>query len=186
MFGAERRWAAAIAEHEVAIREFQAECEAIAPGDWQRVRAAGKWSPAAVALHVCRAYEFGREASAGGASMRMLVAPPVAWFARVVMLPVLLATGRFPRGARAPREVVPDFDEALARSQREAVVRLEQTAREAAAALRAAARRRPMPTARHAYFGVLTPYTAFRLLSAHTRHHARGLAAARVVATVAS
>ena len=111
--------------------------------------------------------------------MRMLVAAPVAWFSRVVILPLLLASGRFPRGARAPREVVPDLAEAQSLSQTDAVARLEHIAREAASALRDAARRRPMPTARHAYFGVLTPYTAFRLLSAHTRHHARGLAASR-------
>lgn len=177
MIGAERRWAAALAEHEAVVRAFQAQCAAIAPGDWQRSPAPGKWSPAAVALHICRAYELGRNAAAGGSSMRMLVPPAVAWLARVLLLPFFLATKTFPRGARAPAEVVPDAAEARALQQSAAAARLERVSREAAAALRAAARMRPVPTARHAYFGVLTPYAAMRLLSAHTRHHARGLAA---------
>lgn len=185
MINAERRWAAALAEHEAAVSDFRTQCEAVAPGDWQRAPAPGKWSPAAVALHICRAYELGRDAVDSGASMRLLVAPPVAWFARVVVLPAFLATRRFPRGARAPGEVVPDAEEARALLQGAAIARLERVSGEAAIALRKAAGTRPLPRVRHAYFGPLPPHAALRLLSAHTRHHARGLRAAMFAATVA-
>ena len=40
---------------------------------------------------------------------------------------------------------------------------------------------RPAPRVAHAYFGALTPHAALRLLSAHTRHHARALALPRAV-----
>ena len=79
-------------------------------------------------------------------------------------------------------EVVPDLAEARTLGQAAGVERLERVCADAATALRGAARKRPMPTAQHAYFGTLTPYIALRLLSAHTRHHGRALAASRLAA----
>jgi len=130
---------------------------------------------AAVALHVCRAYELGRDAMAGGESMRLRVSPRVAWFSRTLILPLVLATKRFPRGARSPSEVVPDAAESLLLTPDAAADRLQRVAAEAAQALQRAAGQRPTPRVTHAYFGPLTPHTTLRLLSAHTWHHARSL-----------
>ena len=174
--GDERRWTAALLEHETVVRAFLAECQAVAPADWQRAPAPGKWSPAAVALHVCRAYELGRDAIAGGPGMRLLVAPAAAWFARKLLLPFLLATKRFPQGANAPREVVPDVAEARLLLQDVAAARLLRVSQQAAMALRHAADGYPAARVSHAFFGALNPHTALRVLSAHTRHHTRLLA----------
>ena len=172
----ELRWNAAIAEHESAVREFLAVCERCAPGDWHRAPAPDKWSTAAVALHVCRSYELGRNAMAGGPSMRLRVSKQYSWLLRTLMLPVILATTRFPRGVRAPREVAPDPEEAKLLTPDAAATRLKRVADETAAAFRQAGRGRSTPLMTHAYFGPLTPYKALRMLSAHTRHHARALA----------
>lgn len=172
----DRRWVAAIAEHDAAVCAFLAACRLIAPTRWPLPRAPGKWSPAAVALHVCKAYELGGDAVRGGPSMRLLVAPPVAWLSRTLLLPVLFATDRFPRGASSPEEVLPDPAEAQLLTPEAAAARLGQAAGQAVAALRQADGERPAPRVGHAYFGALTPHAALRLLSAHTRHHARGLA----------
>jgi len=180
--GNDRRWTAALAEHETVVGDFLAACAGIQPNDWQRAPAQGKWSPAALALHVCRAYELGRSAIAGGPGMRLLVAPSAAWFARTVFLPALLATKRFPRGARSPREVVPDAAEASLLSPGTATARMKSAADSAAEALRRAAVDHPAIRVTHAYFGALTPYETLRLLSAHTRHHAAGLAHSAVQA----
>lgn len=171
----ERRWTAAMGEHETAVRAFIAACERVAPGDWHRSPAPMKWSPAAVALHVCRAYELGRDAAIRGESMRLRVSRSFAWFSRMLVLPVILATNRFPRGAAAPVEVVPDAAEARLLMQDAAVARLQRVAEQAALALREASRERPRLRLTHAYFGPLSPHLTLRLLSAHTRHHARGL-----------
>jgi hypothetical protein len=72
--------------------------------------------------------------------------------------------------------VRPDAEEAERATAAQAVARLRQSADAAAAALHLAARDRPAPRITHAYFGALRPLAALRLLSAHTRHHARGLA----------
>ena len=173
----ERRWTAALAEHDRVIREFLTVCQRVAPADWQQAPIPGKWTVAAVVLHVCRAYELGRDAMAGGASMRLRVSPRVAWFSRTLILPVVLATKRFPRGARSPSEVVPDAAESLLLMPEAAAQRLERVAGEAAQALRSAAGHRPAPRVTHAYFGPLSPHATLRLLSAHTRHHARALCA---------
>lgn len=162
-------------EHEIAVRTFLAACQEVTPANWQRAPAPGKWSPAAVVLHVCQAYELGRDAVAGGPGMQLRVAPPVAWFSRTLILPVVLATRRFPQGAAAPAEVVPDAAEARLLLPDAAAARLQRVAEQAAAALRRAAGERPAPRVTHAYFGALNPHATLRLLSAHTRHHARGL-----------
>lgn len=173
----DRRWAAALEEHEFEVSAFVAACAQIEPLLWQRAPAPKKWSPAAVALHISRAYELGRAAVEGGPSMRLLVSPSVAWLSRMLILPVLLATRRFPQGVRAPREVVPDAVEAAALTQAAAAERIAGGASAAAIALRRAANAQPTPQITHAYFGTLTPHAALRLLSAHTRHHTRQLRA---------
>jgi hypothetical protein len=94
------------------VREFLAACGRIPPDCWQRAPIPGKWTAAAVVLHVCRGYEVGRDAAAGGESMRLKVSPSAALMSRMLILPVVLAAHRFPRGARSPREVFPDAAEA--------------------------------------------------------------------------
>ena len=173
----ERGWSAALREHETVVRQFLAACGRIAPENWQRAPMPGKWTAAAVVLHVCRAYELGRDAASGGASMRLRVSSSAAWISRTLILPVVLATGRFPRGARSPREVIPDASEASLLLPDVAVKRLHDAAEQAAEALRQAAGRQPVPRVTHANFGPLAPLATLRLLSAHTGHHARDLTA---------
>jgi hypothetical protein len=170
-----RRVAAARAEHDAVIRAFVSALSAIEPAGWHRPIAAGKWSPSAVALHVTRAYELGRDTAAGAPGMRLRVSPARAWLARQVLLPVLLVTHRFPSGVDAPSEVMPDLAEARDQTAERALARLGRAAAEAEAALVAGAGNPSAPRATHAYFGGLRPLQALRLLSAHTRHHTRAL-----------
>jgi hypothetical protein len=169
-------WSAALDEHDVAVRELIAICERIPAGRWHEAPALGKWSPSEVVLHLCRAYELGRDAGDGGPGMRLRVSPSRAWALRTFLLPVILLTRRFPRGVRAPAEVVPDAATSERWMPDVAIARLECVAEEAAVALRRGADTPPARRVTHAYFGSLTPRTALRVLSAHTTHHARGLA----------
>lgn len=172
----ERQWAAALDEHDEAVRELITICERIPAGRWHQAPAPGKWSPSDVVLHLCRAYELASDAADGGPGMRLRVSSSRAWALRTLLLPMILLTKRFPRGVRAPSEVVPDAA-ASARSMPDvAIARLERAAREAAVTLRRAAETRPVPRLMHAYFGHLTPRAALRVLSAHTMHHSRALA----------
>lgn len=174
----DRRWAAAADEHARAVEAFVDAMGRVPESTWHAPRAGGKWSPAALALHVCQAYEFGCDAMRSGAAMRLKVPAPVAWISRVVVLPVLLARDRFPSGADAPPEVVPDLVEAGQLGCDALAARLQRSAADALDALHRAARETPGLRVRHAYFGPMPPLQALRLLSAHTRHHVRGLRAA--------
>ena len=107
--------------------------------------------------------------------MRLRVSERLAWWLRTLMMPVVLATKRFPRGARAPKEIWPDAADLKVVTPAEVAARLEPLSAEVAAGLRSSANARQSPRFTHAYFGTLTPYNALRLLAAHTRHHDRGL-----------
>jgi hypothetical protein len=168
-------WAAVIAEHEREVGRFLATVRRVSPADWNVAPADGKWSPAAVALHVCQSYEFATAAAGGSVVMRMRVSSRAASLYRTLLLPVMLATRFFPTGVRAPAEVRPDLALAAELSADEAEARLRQSANAASAALRQASQERPSFRIVHAYFGPLTPRAALRMLSAHTRHHARTL-----------
>lgn len=168
-------WDDALAEHAAVLSAFIRAMEAVPAPQWQVSPGATTWSAAALALHVADSYAFGREAAFGRAAMRRRTPAPVAWFARTVLLPRLLASETFPRGARAPDEVVPDPHAAASLDQAEMRVRLERVAAEAVDALQEAARTRPRVRITHAYFGPLRPLLAMRLLSAHTRHHTEGM-----------
>jgi hypothetical protein len=168
-------WDDALAEHATVLTAFVAVMEAVPMARWHASPNATTWSAAALALHVADSYAFGREAAFGRAAMRRRTPAPVAWFARTVLLPRLLASKTFPRGARAPDEVVPDRQTAATLDQVAMRACLEQAAAEAVDALREAARSRPRVRITHAYFGPLRPLLALRLLSAHTRHHTEGM-----------
>lgn len=170
-----RLWEAALDEHEKAVRSFVAACEQLPAGRWHQASALDKWSPSDVVLHLCKAYDLGRQAVAGHPGMRLRVTPWRAWMLRAFLMPMIFLTGRFPRGVPAPKEVLPDPAESNELSRESAMARLGRNAREAAEALRTIAEDHPRVRVMHAYFGPLTPHQALRMLSAHTQHHAREL-----------
>jgi hypothetical protein len=169
-------WRSAFEEHDRALRSFIAACERVPSEKWHLAHSPGKWSPADVALHLCHAYELACDTAAGAPGMRMLVTRRKAWALRTLLLPVILSTGRFPQGVPAPEEVIPDRTVSNRLTRDDTLARLERAAQGGAEGLESAAEERPTTRVMHAYFGALTPLTALRLLSAHTRHHARGLA----------
>jgi hypothetical protein len=171
--------ARALAEHDAAVTAMVAACRRVPDDRWHTPPTEGGWSASAVAVHVGDAYAFGMRAARDGETMRMLAGPFVAWIGRTVILPTMLATGRFPRGARAPREVRPDLALAASLDRDAAIDRLRELAHGCAAALGDAP---ATVRIRHAYFGDLPPRTALRMLAAHTAHHARLLDAATAAA----
>ena len=156
-----RRWARAIEEHHAAVADYIATAEGIDPGRWQLAPRPGKWSAAAVTLHVIRSYEFGSGRPGASTAMRLRVPPVVVWIAGHVLLPALLATGRFPRRAESPEEVRPDLAEAELLGQADAMGRLRAAAESALDAL-GNMRGRPDARVTHAYFGALSPTRALR------------------------
>ena len=168
-------WAEARAEHDQVVADFLAAIDGIPAARWQQLPRPDKWSAATLAHHVCVTYAFGRDAANGARSMKLLVPRPAAWLARTFLLPRILASHKFPRGAEAPQEVRPDREIALTLTPNAAKAQLRAMAAEAMAAIERAARERPSQRIVHAYFGPLSLLQGLRVLSAHTRHHSGGM-----------
>lgn len=164
-------WSEVLLEHDEVFGQFLHTARQFDDDRWQRAPAAGRWSAAALTLHVADSYRFGRDAASGGPGMRLLAPRPVAFVSRHLVLPIMLALKRFPREAPAPAEVRPDAIAAHAQPRDTLLARLERDAADALQALQQPHASR----VRHAYFGSLSPYWALRLLTAHTRHHTTGL-----------
>ena len=171
----DRAWADALTSHAKAVDECLARIREVPPAHWHVQARTDSWSPSEEALHVALSYEFGIAAAGGGPGMRLRVGPAAAWISRELLLRIFLRAGVFPRGAVSPREVRPSNAEARLMTIASLCARLESAAAQSVQALRLANERNPAVTIVHAYFGPLPPLTIVRLLTVHTRHHARHL-----------
>jgi hypothetical protein len=173
------RWLDAELEHAESVAAFLLAASYVPDEKWHLPLGPGRWSPAEFVLHIERSYALGREAVLRGAAMRPRASRPVAWLARTLLLPLMTRTRRFPRGAKAPREVVPDAEMARSVDREALTVRLQAAAADALRELRTRSAD-DTPCFTHAYFGPLSAYQTLRMLSAHTRHHATHLAPPRL------
>ena len=165
------------AAHTDAVSRFTDAIRNVPTHRWQRPPAPGRWSAAALSLHVIDAYAHCAQASEGGPQMQARLPVWRMWMLRELALPMLFHTGRFPREAPAPPEVVPDLSAAELLSQHEAEARVMECSDRAMASLISAAQRQPAPRIMHPYFGAMSPRQTLMLLTGHTRHHVAGLVA---------
>jgi len=156
-----------LARYETALAEFLASAEALRPDDWSHAMHAGKWSPAKIVEHVRLSFVALRDSVQGGPEMHAVLTGWKAAIARWFVMPEILRTGRFPKGALSPREVRPKNPPA---SREEGIAGVRAAARDLEAALHSD----PDPASHrilHPYFGSLSLTTALHLLAQHTRHH---------------
>ena len=167
-------WAEALREHRSAVEAFAAAAAAVPAVRWREPRAPGKWSPAQETEHVLLAYDAAAADLAGDASGRLQLPRWQATLLRWLVLPRILRTGRFPRNAPAPRALRPRVDRG---TQAEHVALLRERAAAFEAALVACQAASPSRRVMHPYFGAMALAPVLRLVTVHTRHHARALAA---------
>lgn len=168
-------WAAARAEHHEVVAQFLATIDEMPDDRWLRAPRPNKWSAATLTDHVTVTYAYGRDATTTGIGMRLLIPRPLAWVARTFILPRMLTSKRFPRGAKAPAEVRPVLANSASLTKERAKAELIARAAESLAAFDLAVLERPQMTVTHAYFGPLPLIQTLRMLSAHTLHHAQGM-----------
>lgn len=153
--------------------EFIARVDAIPPEQWASVPIAGQWSAAQEVAHVAMSYELFTNQLAGGPGMRILVPGVRRTILRWFVLPYVIWSGKFPGRPRAPRETRPPEN----CSREEWLGRMRAATETFSASWAAASRDRPRTGLTHAYFGKLTLRQGLRLVTVHTRHHARRLPA---------
>ena len=167
-------WGKLLVDHSTAVEEYRAAGGRFSAHAWMRPLAPGKWTPAEVTSHVAEAYRVIEAELAGSAGMRLLGSRLQRLILRHTLLPRLLAGKPFPPGVRAPRETRPREvveDPGLALSSLGTLAQAftrDLTARTTEGPIRLT----------HAYFGPLSPRQGIQLLTVHTLHHARQLAAA--------
>lgn len=165
---AARRWGAAQREHQEAVERFIRSCQQVPADRWRHPLAAGKWSPAQVAEHVCLTYEALLHELGGGAGMRPRVGTGMQRLLRWVMLPHILFHRSFPLRARSPREIRPS-DDGLPQEQ------LEPRLSDLRLRFEAALAESSLSHLTHPYFGAISPIRALRFCAVHTLHHERQL-----------
>jgi hypothetical protein len=146
---------------------------------WTAARTGRTWTRADELAHVLLALDFGLRAAQGTMHMRVQRPLWVSALSRAVLIPLLLRRGAFPAGGVSPDELDPHRMRRFspdAASRPSALRAVQKLSNEAAAAFRDAAEHAPSRRVVHAYFGGLPLLTGWRLVSAHTRHHATMIA----------
>lgn len=144
---------------------------------WAVAPAAGTWSAQDETAHLLRAMQYGVHALTSGDVMPIERPAWVTGVLQRIVLPLILASGRFPRGGRAPAALDLGHPSTIALrfatplEARDAAHRLGSEVEQAFTT----ALRRGGPPVTHAYFGPMPPALAWRVLSAHTTHHAQSL-----------
>jgi hypothetical protein len=172
---AERRWRAAVDEHQVALAAYLETAGRVPDEAWMRPWAPGKWTPAVITEHLAMVYRTMTQEARGGAGMKMKMTPFRRRLLKTFLLPHMLFHRTFPRAAPAPREVRPEGD-GLPRAQALAELRIlgEEFEREAERARAGGLRH-----VTHAYFGSIDLTRGMRLAAVHIEHHTRQLATVR-------
>jgi hypothetical protein len=166
-------WAALVAGHAAALQGFVLTSSRVPPHLWTRPVTAGKWTPAQIANHLIESYRVLRGELGGAPGMQLRLGPAKRWLLRRTLLPRILLTGNFPAGAKAPKETRPGDRNADPASCIQALTAeaegfvQELTERS----------RRGRVRLTHAYFGRMSARQSLLLVTVHTRHHARQLAA---------
>ncbi len=174
------KWIDAEREHAESVAAFLVAASLVPDEKWRAPLGDGRWSPAQMVLHIEQSYLLGVDALRGGPGMQLRRSALVSWLSRVVMLPLMRLTGRFPKGVPAPREVRPDMAAAHGATRDALTARVQAAATAMLAALRDATERSPSVRLTHAYLGALNAYQTLVLLNAHTRHHAKLLAPPKI------
>lgn len=161
--------ARALELHRSAVDDLVARAVSVPDRGWQEPIGAGKWSPAEIVAHLVCTYDTLIAELGGGAGMRIRTSFWQMWLLRLTILPRILASGVFPKGAVAPRETRPQAG--LGRDEGLALFR-ERAGQLEAAALAA----RPGQRLTHAYFGAAKLSHGVLLCTRHIEHHAAQLA----------
>ena len=162
-----RRWRELVEEHRQALAALQATAESLPEAHWDAPRAPGKWSPAQIVEHVrltCRTIQSELEGRGG---MRVRTGWLRQRVLRLLLVPRILRTRTFPKGAPAVRELRPQADLRLERGQ------TLDALREQAASLVAAMAAADPATMKvtHPFFGRLDPLQGLELATVHVQHH---------------
>ncbi len=167
----DERWEEAIRQHQDAVRAYADSASKLGSDRWLRSLGEGKWSPAEITEHLKLVYEASLRELRDGTGIEIHSNRLLQRFLRFAILPRILKTGKFPKGAKAPREMRPI---SITENQPEALARLASLAEEFQSDL---TKRKEMEGTRlsHHVFGYLNAREGLRLATLHIVHHHKQL-----------
>jgi hypothetical protein len=157
---------AAVEMHDRVAAAFADTASEVPASAWMHPRPGSEWSPAHVAAHLIAAYDVILRELRGGKGMRVRTGFFLRTIIRWTVMPRIIRTGIFPKGAKAPRETRPG-DTLYPRD--EAIALFRARSGEFAEAVRNAP---PAKRLTHAYFGLGTVEEGVRICARHIEHHA--------------
>lgn len=160
-----------LSRHHEAVGRFVECAQRLDDVAWRARAAASGWCPGQVAEHIALTYATLVKELAGTGGMRSRLPLWKRTMLRWRFLPQILSEGRFPKGARAPREIRPPDEPRAQESVLEALSTDAHRFEDGLAQARAEGGGRLT----HPYFGRLRPDDMLRLITVHTEHHRRQL-----------
>lgn len=167
----DEQWQEAIRQHLDAVRAYVDAASKLNAESWRRPVGAEKWSPAEITEHLKLVYEASLRELKDGTGTKIRSGWLLQRFLRLAILPRILKTGKFPKGAMSPHEMRPaTIDE----DQRQALAQFSSFAGEFQSEL---VKRKGVTATRltHHVFGHLSALEGLRLLTLHIVHHQRQL-----------
>ena len=160
-----------IQEHREALRRFLASAESLAAEAWNAQPRPEQWTPAQIAEHLRLSYHVVRSELSGQTGFRVRSSRWQQLLFRLLYLPRILKSGRFPKGVPAVREIRPEngpFD-------RKELLDALRTEGEQLIALIQAIPFGQGASITHPFLGKLGLLDGVRLATQHIRHHQKQL-----------
>jgi len=166
------KWAVVSERHSRAVNEFLDAANGIPAERWLLPLADGKWTPAQVTVHVIQSYEIITKQLRTGEGLEVQTGWLFRQILRQVVLRPIMWTRKLPRGAKAPKILLPG-ETTIGRD--EALDHLRAAVADFEGELHA---RRDQPGVQltHHIFGSVDALKGLDFLAVHTAHHGRQLA----------
>jgi len=167
----DEQWQEATRQHLATARAFVDAASKLNPDSWVRPGGAGKWSPAEITEHLKLVYEESLRELRGGTGIKIRSGWLLQRFLRLAILPRIFKSGKFPKGAKSPREVRPTT---VTEDRHKTLAQFSLLAEEFQSEL---VKRKGLKGTRlsHHVFGHLNALEGLRLVTMHIAHHQRQL-----------
>jgi len=167
----EKQWTEVMERHRAAVANYLQIASEINAVNWRIPVEVEKWTPAQITEHLILTYQVFVKQIGGEQNIEMVYGFLLRRVLRLVVLTKIFRTRRFPRGAKAPKEILPTESnqtlEAALKQLEESAGEFEMTA--------SAHRNEKNLRLTHHVFGEIKLLEAVDLAAIHTEHHTRQL-----------
>jgi hypothetical protein len=167
----EKEWTEAIERHRAVMADYLQTAARLEEQVWRLPVGAEKWTPAQITDHLIRTYKITLEQIRGRQGIKMQYGFLLRQILRVALLPKIFRTRQLPRGAKAPKEILPE-DSGMPRET--VLEQLKELSGEFENEILSGRNNKKLRLTHHV-FGEIKPLKAIDFVAIHTEHHTRQL-----------